>query len=247
MPPLHFLDSPACMAPGHPGRPALLLALTASPMPKTHLWAAGWAPGRWGGVFVQPATDVLGLRAWEDAWEGVLKDNSHPWAMFELEKIMRMLLAGSGLAFDILASPHIAHLHGLEAHFGQTLLTHLLQNRIFSHHLALLPPHWPPHPTPQALWRLRSALTGALLAKTHAVSTSWEHLITALEPAWALPLSQWARGEPIPKDLGPHILRQLRLALELGQKTWSSQPTGYDEANRLLVTLRQQACAPPTA
>ncbi len=59
---------------------------------------------RVGGVFVQPAHSVLGLRAWDDALEGVLPGGA-PWVLFEAEKIVRMMLRQSGLALEILASP----------------------------------------------------------------------------------------------------------------------------------------------
>lgn len=67
---------------------------------------------RLGGVFVAPADVVLGLRSWNDAREGVVgasellgAKQSVPYAIFEVEKIVRMMLHQSGLAFEILASP----------------------------------------------------------------------------------------------------------------------------------------------
>ncbi|AWV89273.1 DNA polymerase beta superfamily protein [Bradymonas sediminis] len=60
-------------------------------------------PLRLGGVFVESAGVVLGLRSWNDAREGVI--DTVPYAIFEVEKIVRMMLHQSGLAFEILASP----------------------------------------------------------------------------------------------------------------------------------------------
>lgn len=70
---------------------------------------------RLGGVFVAPADEVLGIRLWNDACEGVLEPEgverttgtteSIPWVAYDLEKILRMMLHQSGLALEILASP----------------------------------------------------------------------------------------------------------------------------------------------
>jgi|GEM_PF-2510182 len=63
---------------------------------------------RLGGVFVESADVVLGLRSWNDAREGILAGQGGapiPYAIFEVEKIVRMLLGQSGLAFEMLASP----------------------------------------------------------------------------------------------------------------------------------------------
>jgi predicted nucleotidyltransferase len=69
------------------------------------------SPLRLGGVLAQPADVVLGIRAWEDAFEGTLDLEEHgspvPFVLFEVEKIVRMMLHQSGLAFEILASPAI--------------------------------------------------------------------------------------------------------------------------------------------
>lgn len=63
------------------------------------------APWRLGGVVVQPAHIVLGLKPWEDAFEGVLSPAHHapiPWVRFDLEKLIRMALHQSGLALELL-------------------------------------------------------------------------------------------------------------------------------------------------
>ncbi len=71
------------------------------------------SPERVGGVVVQPADVVLGIRSWDDAFEGILEvaqwGNAAPFALFEVEKIVRMMLHQSGLAFEILASPAVLH------------------------------------------------------------------------------------------------------------------------------------------
>lgn len=72
-------------------------------------------PRKLGGVMIHPARTVLGLRAWDDAHESVLSahppkidEDAHPqtpYVLFDLEKIIRMMLHQSGLALEILASP----------------------------------------------------------------------------------------------------------------------------------------------
>jgi hypothetical protein len=67
------------------------------------------SPLRLGGVVAQPAEVVLGLRAWEDAFEETHDLDEYnrpvPSVLFEVEKLVRMMLHQSGLAFEILASP----------------------------------------------------------------------------------------------------------------------------------------------
>ena len=63
----------------------------------------------WGGVLVQPARVVLGLRAFEDAFEAVTV-SGQPLVLFDLEKITRMALRQSGLALQILGQPGAAWL-----------------------------------------------------------------------------------------------------------------------------------------
>ncbi|MFW5968470.1 MAG: DNA polymerase beta superfamily protein, partial [Persicimonas sp.] len=66
-------------------------------------------PVRVAGVLAQPAELVLGIRSWNDAFEGTLdlseSGDEIPYALFEVEKIVRMMLHQSGLALEILASP----------------------------------------------------------------------------------------------------------------------------------------------
>ena len=84
--------------------------------PVAHL--AAWAgpelsgyssPTKIGGVVIHPAEVVLGLRGWDDAYEGTGEfgdtERQCPWVLFDLEKIIRMMLHQSGLALEILASP----------------------------------------------------------------------------------------------------------------------------------------------
>ncbi len=67
------------------------------------------APVRLGGYFREPTESVVGLRAFDDALEGTLRlegiEEPVPYVFFEIEKVVRMLLHSSTLAFEILASP----------------------------------------------------------------------------------------------------------------------------------------------
>ena len=66
-------------------------------------------PSKLGGVVVHDAQTVPRIRAWDDAFEGILSrsdtDATVPWVLFDVEKIVRMMLRQSGMALEILASP----------------------------------------------------------------------------------------------------------------------------------------------
>ncbi len=61
---------------------------------------------RFGGVFVAPRETVLGIRLWRDVYEGVeaVGDAQVHWSIYEIEKIVRMMLHQSPLALEILSS-----------------------------------------------------------------------------------------------------------------------------------------------
>lgn len=68
----------------------------------------GWAtPRHIGGVFTTRAADVMGLRSWDDAREGVASGD--PWVIFDIEKAVRMLLRQSPLAYRLFASHVCLH------------------------------------------------------------------------------------------------------------------------------------------
>lgn len=88
-------------------------------LPRRPMYAAIWsgpqvnghraANIRIGGYFREPTSSVVGLRAFDDALEGQLQlegtDDPVPYTFFEIEKIIRMMLHRSHLAFEILTSP----------------------------------------------------------------------------------------------------------------------------------------------
>lgn len=68
------------------------------------------APYRIGGWFVEPVESVVGLRPFDDALEGTLEveevDEPVPYVLFEVEKILRMMLRQSALALEVLSTPY---------------------------------------------------------------------------------------------------------------------------------------------
>lgn len=67
------------------------------------------APHRIGGFFVEPLESVVGLRPFADSIEGTVDldgvEGPVPYVLFEIEKLVRMVLHRSGFAFELLASP----------------------------------------------------------------------------------------------------------------------------------------------
>lgn len=131
-------------------------------------------PTRIGATFVRDARTICGLRAWDDATEGV--HDGTPWAAFEVEKLARMMLHQSGLAFELLASSRVwsddfAPRRIIQAAATSQLLTYyqdvahpLTQGRLHDE-----------------LWRWRSLLTGLLLARGGEVSLRLETLLERLD------------------------------------------------------------------
>lgn len=111
------------------------------------------------GCFVEPATTVLGLRAWDDAREGA---TPMPWALFEVEKFVRMALRQSGVAFEALVAPAV-----WSRNFdGRAVAAAAVTRGILTYYDDVsrgLEHDFEP-------WRWRSLLTGALLATKGRVS-----------------------------------------------------------------------------
>ncbi len=131
--------------------------------PRWLAWLEGPQGPRVGGAYSETARSVCGLRVWDDAREGVV--DQIPWVLFEVEKLVRMLLHRSGLAFEILAAGRATHAdfdgrevlrcgvtRGVLAHF-RDVATPLLETNV-----------------DHAGWRWRNLLTGAALANEGIVS-----------------------------------------------------------------------------
>ncbi len=102
---LTFLDQPRDVS----SSTTLVASLAALPAAPQHhvvyrgLDSTGIAvPSAFGGWLVLPATTVLALPGFEDAYEFV--DDGALHTIFDLEKIIRMLLHGSHLAVEVLSS-----------------------------------------------------------------------------------------------------------------------------------------------
>jgi hypothetical protein len=63
----------------------------------------GWkTPRHIAGISTAPAAQVLGLHSWDEAREGLAIGT--PWVIFDIEKLIRMLLRQSPLAYRVFAS-----------------------------------------------------------------------------------------------------------------------------------------------
>ena len=72
------------------------------------LEAVGWpTPRGVCGAYTTPIDAVLGLKAWDDAREGVVVGD--PWVIFDIEKLVRMLLRQSPIAYRFFASHVCLH------------------------------------------------------------------------------------------------------------------------------------------
>lgn len=168
------------------------------------------ATSRLVGVFVTPATEVLGLRAWDDADEGA---DPAPWVLFDVEKLIRMALHQSGLAFEALTSA---------TSWGSFPAREIAQASVTSGILQ----YYRDVTTPLAdgkteQWRWRTLLTGALLTRG-IVSQSLPWLCDELQVASRFNQADFAT---------------LRALLD-GPSPLPGRPTDYDFVNDLIVRLR---------
>lgn len=126
---------------------------------------------RFGGVFVTEPRTVMGLRGWDDAREGIRAEI--PWVLFDLEKIVRMALHQSGLAFEILTSP----VCDPQSDFpSRRVATSAFHAGLVSYYRDIALPLV--EGTSTEFWRWRSLLTGWLLSTSGLVSHRLPELIT---------------------------------------------------------------------
>lgn len=119
---------------------------------------------RLGGVFVTPARRALGLRGWEDAYEGLAGEN--PWVIFDLEKLIRMALRQSGLAFELLTSAATWS----RAEFGARAIARAAVTRDLIEHYHDVARPLLDDEAEASRWRWRSLLSGWALATRGEVS-----------------------------------------------------------------------------
>lgn len=210
---------------------------------------------RLGGVFVQPAHVVLGLKAWDDAFEGVLAGET-PWVLFEAEKIVRMMLRQSGLALEILASLVAkADFDAVKVVRGAITREIVLYYRDvtrlgISRLLALVESESSGDPCLQQDWSwmqdlFRNLLTGCVLGHEGHVSLHLEDLLDArIADGVREPLGSLVVGETAAvRELGKQAVRlQGLLALE-SALALPERPSNYDGLNDWLVAQRLAAGA----
>lgn len=131
-------------------------------------------PVRIGAAFVRDARTVCGLRAWDDAAEGV--HDGTPWAAFEVEKLVRMMLHQSGLAFELLASARVWS----DDFDGRRIIQAAATSQVLAYYEDVT------HPLAtgrlhEELWRWRSLLSGLLLARHGEVSFRLPTLLERLD------------------------------------------------------------------
>ena len=122
----------------------------------------------------------MGLRGWEDAFEGVLSDGA-PFAIFEVEKIARMALRQDGLAFEVLAAP--ARLHSTDF-APRALATWAMTRGVLAHYRDVTAP-WlgalSRLPADAVRLGARELLTGVALARDAAFGVELDTLLAHLD------------------------------------------------------------------
>lgn len=203
------------------------------------------SPVRLGGVFAQPAEVVLGIRGWDDASEGTLEldgqEEPVPYALFEVEKIVRMMLHQSGLAFEILASPAVLHDDGFPA---RRIIESAITGDILHHYrdvasgwMARLVETKGQGAAPaDVLDVARNALTGRALAEGRVAFDVWEL-------ASEFGLEALLRG--VEKSVEPQLLDELSAkidelleAIRPDTAKLPASPQDYDWLNDLVVEWR---------
>jgi hypothetical protein len=199
----------------------------------------GEADPRFGGVFVAPRETVLGIRLWRDVHEAVESDGAGPvsWSIYEIEKIVRMMLHQSPMALEILASPAFVGSFKSEAFEPRRIVEAAVTSEILQAYAqeaeGFLESADARSSNPAALGGLRRALMGEALAKG-AVLTRLNSL-----------LEWYASGElsdAVEADETPAILRHGRSILDdlrsETSPTLPEAPSDYDGLDALVVERR---------
>lgn len=211
---------------------------------------------RIGGVFVQPASTVLGIRAWDDALEGVFTTDGGetvPWVLFDLEKIVRMMLRQSGTAFEILASPICARHPGrtdLEFSAHRIVEAAIHKDILFYYRDFADGVRWDVDGLESREYRLqivdavRHALTGLRLIDG-VVEFELASLLDEVESDVSDAVRAMLADDTVSEH--QHSLLRNRLAswcqtlAEPGQHVLGDQPHGYDWLDDLVVQLRLES------
>ena len=163
------------------------------------------------------------------AFEGILPSSQAPFVFFDLEKIIRMMLRQSHLAFEILAAPCLTRASGFQP---RELIGWLATSKLFASYLDL--------PPARDLTALRPLLTGALLATTGELSLSLPTLLDTLgEHIDGETLSALTHSAPQPEAVARADESARALLREVNKaKSLPEHPIGYDDANAALVHWR---------
>ncbi len=242
---LFCTDHPACPPPGPPDEHpfARLAGWAVFDSPVRHGIACSTRPTRTAGIGVHHTHTLLGLRAWRDTWE------AQGQVIYELEKVIRMLLRQSTLAADILCSiPESDVLPStllIEAALTSRMPTAYAQ-LAHATHQAL---HTMPDQVTveEALHALRHLLTGATLA-THAhlcihlpslLARHDDPCLTQL----ATQLDVMPPASSLPSEVRDGLRTHLDALLEFTRadhprNCLPDAPTGYDVLHEFLITQR---------
>ena len=166
------------------------------------------------GCFVIDARTALGLRPWDDADEGI---EPAPWALFDIEKLVRMALHQSGLAFEALTAPQTWGEFPARR-VADAAVTQGVLRYYYDVTASLLDGN-------TQRWRWRTLLTGALLAREGVMSQSLTTLCDRLA---------------VPAQPDASLATELRAELEHGALL-PSRPSDYHFLNELVVSARLSA------
>lgn len=204
---LDFVDPPAALDPAWEGfargRPEAPRWLSRVDLDDEH--------GRVVGCYVTDAATALGLRPWDDAAEG--RQGQAAWVLFDVEKLVRMALHQSGLAFEALCSA---------ATWGdfpaRAIADAAVTVNVLDYYRDVTAPLL--HGRAER-WRYRTLLTGVLLAEQGIVSHDLSTLAgrLALEPGVDL-------------SAAPALHERLR------SSSLPTRPSGYDFLNDFVVQAR---------
>ncbi|MFP4599824.1 MAG: DNA polymerase beta superfamily protein, partial [Persicimonas sp.] len=212
------------------------------------------SPLRLGGVVVQPAEVVLGIRGWEDAFEQTLDlevaERPVPVALFEIEKIVRMMLHQSGLAFEILTSPAV--LCDTSCFDARAIVEAAITTEIV-HHYRDIAGGWLERlaeaegrgaSAADVLDVFRHALTGLGLMRGEVDLRLWATVERYADAELEGLLREVQRGAKIAGELLDELLdrgRRLVAGLSPEDAALPARPNDYDGLDDLVVSLRQ-AC-----
>lgn len=218
------------------------------------------SPIRFGGVMFQPAEVVLGIRAWDDAHEGVIEleaaDARAPWALFEVEKIVRMMLHQSGLAFEILASPAVFYESRAQDFPARRVVEAAVTRQVVAHYRdvaaglieRMLAARFEGVGPTDLLDLFRQLLTGWALCDGVVEFDLWRLVERRGDDALRGKLREVQSGAKVDADMWAELdesARELLAAIEPDTADGlPEQPSDYGWLNDLVVESRSNAQAP---